>query len=303
MVHFKRTMLTAGLAALAAIVAGAAGAQGDSAASFPNRPIHLIVGFAAGGGNDLFARLVGQKLSENIGQPVIVENKPGAGGRIAVEYVKSQPADGYTIMVAASGQMAIAAAIYPKLSYHPTRDFLPLTMIASFPLILAGPANDTINSVKDLVAYGKANPDKSNYATSSPAFTIPTELFKLKTGMPGVAVPFKSSNEMMLSVAGRNTLFSIADGPAHDAAGAGRQDPCPRSDRIGALLGAPGRAEHGGGRLSGGEYRPLERRIRFGQHAACDRAQARYGGAARAGRCRGAREAQGDGGQSRRRSR
>jgi tripartite-type tricarboxylate transporter receptor subunit TctC len=207
MVDFKRTMLTMGLAALAAIVAEAAGAQGDSAANFPNRPIHLIVGFAAGGGNDLFARLVGQKLSENIGQPVIVENKPGAGGRIAVEYVKSQPADGYTIMVAASGQMAVAAAIYPKLSYHPTRDFLPLTMIASFPLILAGPANDAINSVKELVAYGKANPD------SSPAFTITTELFKLKTGMPAVAVPYKSSNEMMLSVVGGNTLFAIADGP------------------------------------------------------------------------------------------
>jgi tripartite-type tricarboxylate transporter receptor subunit TctC len=77
----------------------------------------------------------------------------------------------------------------------------------------AGPADDTIKSVKDLVAYGKANPDKSNYATSSPAFTITTELFKLKTGMPGVAVPYKSSNEMMLSVAGGNTLFSIADGP------------------------------------------------------------------------------------------
>ena len=116
-------------------------------------------------------------------------------------------------MVAATGQMAIAAAIYPKLSYHPTRDFIPLTMIASFPLILAGPANDTIKTVKDLVAYGKANPDKSNYATSSPAFTITTELFKLKTGMPAVAVPYKSSNEMMLSVAGGNTLFSIADGP------------------------------------------------------------------------------------------
>ena len=213
MIGFKRSLLRVGVAALAAIAAHPASAQGDPAANYPNRPIRLIVGFAAGGGNDLFARLVGQKLSENIGQPVIIENKAGAGGRIAVEYVKSQPADGYTIMVAASGQMAIAAAIYPKLSYHPTRDFLPLTMIASFPLILAGPADDTIKSVKDLVAYGKANPDKSNYATSSPAFTITTELFKLKTGMPGVAVPYKSSNEMMLSVAGGNTLFSIADGP------------------------------------------------------------------------------------------
>ena len=213
MIGFKRGLLRVAIAALAAIAADAASAQGDPAANYPNRPIRLIVGFAAGGGNDLFARLVGQKLSENLGQPVIIENKPGAGGRIAIEYVKSQPADGYTIMVAASGQMAIAAAIYPKLSYHPTRDFLPLTMIASFPLILAGPADDTIKSVKDIVAYGKANPDKSNYATSSPAFTITTELFKLKTGMPAVAVPYKSSNEMMLSVAGGNTLFSIADGP------------------------------------------------------------------------------------------
>src|SRR5499433_3310733 len=213
MMGFKRALLRVGFAALVALAAQPARAQSDAAANFPNKPIRLIVGFAAGGGNDLFARLVGQKLSENIGQPVIIENKPGAGGRIAVEYVKNQPADGYTIMVAASGQMAIAAAIYPKLSYHPTRDFLPLTMIASFPLILAGPANDTIKSVKDLVAYGKANPDKSNYATSSPAFTITTELFKLKTGMPAVAVPYKSSNEMMLSVAGGNTLFSIADGP------------------------------------------------------------------------------------------
>src|SRR5262244_3680012 len=213
MIGFKRSLLRVAIAALAVFAAHPASAQGDAAANYPNKPIRLIVGFAAGGGNDLFARLVGQKLSENIGQPVIIENKPGAGGRIAVEYVKNQPADGYTIMVAASGQMAIAAAIYPKLSYHPTRDFVPLTMIASFPLILAGPANDSIKSVNDLVAYGKANPDKSNYATSSPAFTITTELFKLKTGMPAVAVPYKSSNEMMLSVAGGNTLFSIADGP------------------------------------------------------------------------------------------
>jgi tripartite-type tricarboxylate transporter receptor subunit TctC len=213
MLNFKADVVKAAVVVLAAIISDAAAAQGDPAANFPNRPLRLIVGFAAGGGNDLFARLVGQKLSENIGQPVIIENKPGAGGRIAVEYVKNQPADGYTIMVAASGQMAIAAAIYPKLSYHPTRDFLPLTMIAAFPLILAGPANDLIKSVKDLIAYGKANPDKSNYATSSPAFTITTELFKLKTGMPAVAVPYKSSNEMMLSVAGGNTLFAIADGP------------------------------------------------------------------------------------------
>jgi tripartite-type tricarboxylate transporter receptor subunit TctC len=211
MIGSNRALLGVALAVVAAVAIEPAWAQGE--ASYPTKPIRVIVGFAAGGGNDLFARLVGQKLSENIGQPVVIENKAGAGGRIAVEYVKNQPADGYTVMVAASGAMAVAAAIYPKLAYHPTRDFIPITMIASFPLILAGPVNEQIKSVKDLVAYGKAHPEKSNYATSSPAFTITTELFKLKTGMPAVAVPYKSSNEMMLSVAGGNTLFSIADGP------------------------------------------------------------------------------------------
>jgi tripartite-type tricarboxylate transporter receptor subunit TctC len=209
MIGSKRDLLGGGIAILAALASPPAWAQLD----YPSRPIRMIVGFAAGGGNDLFARLVGQKMGEYLGQSIVIENKPGAGGRLAIEFVKSQPADGYTVTVAATGQMAVAAAIYPRLSYHPTRDFVPITMIASFPLILAGPVNDGIMSVKDLVAYGKAYPDKSNYATSSPAFIITTELFKLKTGMPAVAVPYKSSNEMMLSVAGGNTLFAIADGP------------------------------------------------------------------------------------------
>jgi len=206
-----RGLARLGLAAALMTAAVSAGQAQD--ANYPTKPLRVIVGFAAGGGNDLFARLVSQKLSENIGQSVVIENKPGAGGRIAVEFVKNQPPDGYTLMVAASGQMAIAAAIFPKLAYHPTRDFIPITMIANFPLILAGPMDDKIKTVKDLVAYGKANPDKSNYATSSPAFTITSELFKLKTGMPGVAIPYKSSNEMMLSIAGGNSLFAIADGP------------------------------------------------------------------------------------------
>src|SRR5262250_3256916 len=168
MLNFKASVVKAAVVVLAAIIGDAAAAQGDPAANFPNKPIRLIVGFAASGGNDLFARLVGQKLSENIGQPVVIENKPGAGGRLAVDYALNQPADGHTLVIGATGQMAIAAAIYPKLPYHPTKSFVPVTMIASFPLILAGPISDQIKSVKDLVAYGKANPDKSNYATSSP---------------------------------------------------------------------------------------------------------------------------------------
>jgi len=204
----RRLLLVAG-ALIALGLAAPAKAQGD----YPNRTIRIVVGFAAGGGNDIFARLVGQKLQELIGQTVIIENKPGAGARLGNEYAANQPADGYTLLVAASGGMSIASAIYPKLGYHPTKSFVPLTMIASFPLILAIPATHPAKTVPELVAWMKANPDKSNYATSSPAFTIATELFKLKTGAPGQAIPYKSSGESLVSVIGGQTLLTIADGP------------------------------------------------------------------------------------------
>ena len=188
-----------------------ASAQSDPAAGYPNRPIHFVLGFAAGGGTDLLARIVGPKLSEILGQPVIVENRTGAGGRLSVEYVQSQPADGYTVQLGAIGQLAVATAIYPKLSFHPTRTLMPISMVGSYPLVLVGPANDQIKTVKDLIGFGKANPDKSNYPTSSPAFTIASELFKLKTGMPGQPIPYRSTNEMVLSVVGGQTLFAFPD--------------------------------------------------------------------------------------------
>jgi tripartite-type tricarboxylate transporter receptor subunit TctC len=190
-------------------LAAASAAQADD---YPSRVIHVIVGFAAGGGNDLFARLVMQKFEQNTGAKVVIENRPGAGGRLACDYVAHQPADGYTIMVAATGAMSIAAAIYPDLPYHPTGTFIPLNMIASFPLVMVVNADSPVKTVQDLVAWGKANPSKSNYATSSPAFTIPTELFKLRTGMPATAIPYKSSSEANRSVVTGETTFAISDG-------------------------------------------------------------------------------------------
>jgi tripartite-type tricarboxylate transporter receptor subunit TctC len=193
----------------ATLLAGQAYAQGD----FPNRPIHFIVGFAAGGGNDIFARLVVQKFQENTGAATVIENKVGAGGRIAAEYAARSTADGYTVLVGATGQMSIASAIYPNLNYHPTKSFIPLAMIASFPLVMVVAIDHPAKTVKDLVAWAKANPDKSNYGTSSPAFTIASELLKLKTGMPAVAIPYKGTNESNLSVMAGQTLFTISDGP------------------------------------------------------------------------------------------
>ena len=185
--------------------------RAQDAANYPNKPVRLVLGFAAGGGTDLLTRIIGPKLSDILGQPVIVENRTGAGGRLAVEHVQSQPADGHTALIGAIGQLAVATAIYPKLSFHPTRTLMPITMLGSYPLVLSGPASGDIKTVADLVAFGKANPDKSNYPTSSPAFTIASELFKLKTGMPGQPIPYRSTNEMLLSVVGGQTLFAFPD--------------------------------------------------------------------------------------------
>ncbi len=208
--NFGRTVL--GALALSAVLAAApnsASAQAD----YPNKPIRVVIPFAAGGGNDIFARVIGQKFSELTGQSFIIENKPGAGGRIAAAYVMEQPADGYTLFVGASGVMAIPPAIYPNLPYHPTKTFIPLTMTANFPLIMVIPVNHPAKTVKELVEWAKANPAKSNYGATSPAFEIASELLKLKSGMPAQKIPYKSSQEMVLSVIQEQTLFVLSDGP------------------------------------------------------------------------------------------
>jgi tripartite-type tricarboxylate transporter receptor subunit TctC len=207
--RFTRRALMSALAAPAVLKVLPARADDN----FPSRPIRLIVGFAAGGGNDIFARLVAAKAAELIGQPVVVENRPAAGGRLAAEYVSQQTPDGYTLMVAASGMMSMAGAIYPNLKYNPVKSFQPLAMIANFPLILIVAGDSPIKNVKDLVEWGKQHPDKANYPATSPAFIITTELFKLKSGIPGVMIPYKSSNEMILSVIEGNSLFGFPDGP------------------------------------------------------------------------------------------
>src|SRR5437764_12651824 len=159
MMGFRSSRVFTGALVLAAMLASPARlmAQGDPAANYPNKPIRVIVPFAAGGGNDIFARLVGQKLGDVLGATIVIENRPAAGGRVAAEFVTNQPADGYTLFVGASGVMSISAAVYPKLSYHPTRSFIPLTMTADFPLIVTSPINIAPKTVAEIVAYAKAN--------------------------------------------------------------------------------------------------------------------------------------------------
>ncbi len=198
-----------GWIALALIASPCALAQEDPS-KYPTRPIHLVVGFAAGGGNDIIARVFGQKLSEGLGQPVVVENRPGAGAIVAMEHVAKSAPDGYTLLVSASG-IAVNSAVYAKLPYDAIRDFVAVSEIAAFPLILIVNASSPIKSAAELVAYAKANPDKTNYASSSATFQLVTELFKQKTGAPMQVIPYKSATESVTAVISGQVTATIAD--------------------------------------------------------------------------------------------
>lgn len=178
---------------------------------YPNQPIRLVVGFAPGGSNDILARIIADRLSQKIGKPVIVENKPGGGGTTAAAFVANQPADGYTLLVGASGAMVIAPAVTASMPYETLRDFTPISLVASFPLILIVSAESPSKSVKEFVSWTKENPEKANYATSSPTFTLSTELFKLRTGAKMQQIPYRGSNEAAASVIAGQTTMTIVD--------------------------------------------------------------------------------------------
>jgi tripartite-type tricarboxylate transporter receptor subunit TctC len=199
----KRTLI-----AFLALLAGAAAAQ-----DYPNKPIRIIVGYAAGGGNDIIVRVMTNELAKGLGQPVIVENKPGAQSIIAAEFVARSPADGYTLLMGPSGPMTINPATYSKLSYSPTRDFAPISLICEFPLIVAVDAALPIRSVKELIQYAKANPGKSNYASSAGIFQITTEMFKQRTGTAIEMIPYKSSGESVQALIAHQVMLTIVDPP------------------------------------------------------------------------------------------
>jgi tripartite-type tricarboxylate transporter receptor subunit TctC len=204
----NRASLIGACLGLLAIIAPASAQEDPS--KYPARAIHIIVGFAAGGGNDIIARIFGQKLSESFGQPVIVENKPGGGAIVATEYVAKSVPDGYTLLMSASG-ISINPAVYAKLPYDAVKDFVAVSELGSFPLIMVVNASSPIKTVAELVAYAKANPDKMNYASSSASFQLVTELFKQKTGAPMQVIPYKSANESVLAVISGQVTTTIAD--------------------------------------------------------------------------------------------
>ena len=197
------------LSMLFVLFTGAALAQ----EAFPSKPIRILVGYAAGGGNDIIVRVMQPELQKGLGQAVVVENKPGAQGIIAADAAAKATPDGYTIMMGPSGPMTINPATYSKLPYDPVRDFTPISMICSFPLIVAVDPKLPIHSVKELIAYAKANPAKANYASSAGIFQITTELFKQRTGTAIEMISYKSSGESVQAVVGGQVMMTIVDPP------------------------------------------------------------------------------------------
>lgn len=199
--------------ALVSLLAVCVHAQEDPARTFPAKPIRVIVGYAAGGGNDIVMRIIAPKITEGLGQPVIVENRPGAQSIVAAEYVAKSAPDGYTLLMGPSGPITMNPATYTRLPYSPLRDFVPISMIGSFPLILVVHPALPVRSVKELVDYANANPDKANYGSSAAPFQLASELLNLRTGTRFAHIPYKGSNESINAVMSGQVLMTIADPP------------------------------------------------------------------------------------------
>jgi len=167
------------------------------AQEYPTKPIRLIAPFAPGGPTDLFARLMGAKLGERLGQPAVVENRPGAGGSVGAEVAAKAAPDGYTIVLVSSS-FAVNATLYPKLPFDPLKDFAPVTLLASAPYLLAVHAGIKASSVRELIALAKAHPGKLNYGSggSGSGPHIVAELFKSAAGLDIVHIPYKGTGPL-----------------------------------------------------------------------------------------------------------
>jgi len=187
------------LATVAMIVAGVVSGQ-----NFPNRPVTLTVGFAPGGGADTAARLIAQKLGENVGVPVVVENKAGAGGNIAAQHIATAPPDGYTIHLTSVGPMAVAPHLVKTLPYDPKRDIAPITMGVVFPNVFVVPSGVPAKTLAEFVAMAKQRPGKLTYGSSGVggAGHLAGELFKERAGIDVLHVPYKGGGPAMTDLLG-----------------------------------------------------------------------------------------------------
>ncbi|MGH8789588.1 MAG: Bug family tripartite tricarboxylate transporter substrate binding protein [Cupriavidus necator] len=199
----------------AAVVALVLAGHGGWAQAYPAKPIRVVVPFAAGGPADIQARWLGARLSTALSQPVLVDNKGGAGGIIGTQAVTSAPADGYTLLFSSVGAIAIAPYIADKVPYNPKEDLLPVVRVVTAPTVLVTSATGRYRSLADLVSYAKANPGKVSFASAGAGTTthLGSELLKREAGIDMVHVPYRGASPAMTDVMAGTVEVIFADAP------------------------------------------------------------------------------------------
>jgi tripartite-type tricarboxylate transporter receptor subunit TctC len=193
---------------LAALWSGVAAAQ-----AYPARPVRMVVGFPPGGGTDVVARIITPKLSENLGQPVVIENRPGATGTVAAAMVAKAPADGYTLMMGTNTTNAANGALFKQLSYDPEKDFAPIMRCVTGVNALVVNNDLPVKTVAELVDYAKKNPGKLNYSEASASQRLSGEMFNQLAGVKIERVPYKASPQALGDVASGQVQVMFPDLP------------------------------------------------------------------------------------------
>ena len=225
----------------------AAGPAAQAQDAYPGRPIRIIVPLAAGGGTDVLARVIAQKLSAKFGQPVIVENRTGAAGNIGAEAVFRAPPDGYTLLFTQPAPLAVNKALYGKVPFEPEQ-FVPIALVSLQDIMLAVNPKVPANNLQELIAYAKANPGKLNYGSSGAGSAphLAAELFKSMAGVDMVHVPYKGSAESMNATLGGQvdmTFFAFSSALPHAKAGKLRAIAVGGRKRNPAMPGTPSISE------------------------------------------------------------
>jgi tripartite-type tricarboxylate transporter receptor subunit TctC len=240
---------------LAPLAAAASGVLAQPAgAPYPTRPIRLIVPLPAGGPTDILARLVATPLQERLGQPVVVDNRPGASGNIGAEIAAKAAPDGHTLFAGTSGPLANNVSLYAKLPYDPVRDFAPIALVATAPFVLAVHPSLPVTSVKEFIAYAKARPGKLNYgAVPGAAAHLASEMFRMASGIDAVHVPYKGAGPATTDVIAGQIQFTFASTPGaipHVKAGKLRALAVTSPKRVSGAPDLPTVAEGGGPAMS-----------------------------------------------------
>ena len=199
------------LGLLFALILGAGGAV---AQTFPSNPIKIIVSYPPGGGTDVNVRVLTPKLSEVLGQPVIVENKPGATARLGPEFVAKSAPDGYTLLAGTSGEMVFNVGLFPSLRYDPERDFTPITLFNYDPMMFAVNPSFPAKSIRELIAIAKSRPDQVFHASAASAFQVAVEYFNKQAGVKVIHVPYKgAAPALTATIAGQTSLVVLSIAP------------------------------------------------------------------------------------------